>query len=105
MQKERGEPGVEVLVEDEVRESLARLWRVICHDDPHTTMDFVVEAFTGVFRLPLPRAFELMLRVHNQGSAVLGLWPREVAQRKVDRTHALARRAGFPLTLTLEEDD
>ena len=92
-------------IETEVEERLGRLWRVICHDDPETTMDFVVDVFTGVFRLPAGRAFELMMRVHNTGSAVLGLWPMSVAQKKVDKTHSMARTRGFPLTLTLEEDD
>lgn len=91
--------------EEEVREDLARLWRVICHDDPHTTMEFVVDVFTGVFRLPKRRAFELMLRVHDTGSAVIGLWPRSVAERKIERARALARAEGFPLTFSMEEDD
>lgn len=91
--------------EEEVREDLARLWRVICHDDPHTTMEFVVDVFTGVFRLPARRALELMLRVHDTGSAVIGLWPRSVAERKIDRARALARAEGFPLTFSMEEDD
>ncbi|MEL6429707.1 MAG: ATP-dependent Clp protease adaptor ClpS [Planctomycetota bacterium] len=97
--------GTEELTDERVDERVGRLWRVICHDDPLTTMDFVVDVFTGVFRMPTSRAFERMMRVHNTGSAVLGLWPESVAQRKVDRTHSLARTRGFPLTLTLEEDD
>lgn len=86
------------------REELARLWRVICHDDPITTMDFVVEVFTSVFRLPLSRAFERMLRVHRTGSAVVGLWPESVARRKAERARHLARADGFPLTFTVERD-
>jgi len=91
--------------EEEVREDLARLWRVICHDDPHTTMEFVVDVFTGVFRLPARRALELMLRVHDTGSAVIGLWPRSVAERKIARARGRARAEGFPLTFSMEEDD
>jgi ATP-dependent Clp protease adaptor protein ClpS len=98
----------EIIVGEETdtdeREELARLWKVICHDDPITTMEFVVELFTTVFRQPAGRAMELMLRVHESGSAVIGLWPESVARRKVDRSHALARAEGFPLTFSLEED-
>lgn len=79
-------------------------YRVICHDDPVTTMEFVTELFRGVFRLPLPRAVEVMLRVHGTGSAQVGLWPKSVAEARVKRSHALARAAGFPLTLTVEEE-
>lgn len=95
----------EVQSDVEQVEELARLWRVICHDDPVTTMDFVVEVFTKVFRQPVPRAMELMLRVHQSGSAVVGLWPESVAKKKVNRARSMARVDGFPLTFSVEEDD
>jgi ATP-dependent Clp protease adaptor protein ClpS len=99
-------PGTLVLEEPEVveEEQLANLWRVICHDDPHTTMDFVVDVLMKVFRQPAPRAVELMMRVHNTGSALVGLWPESVARKKVNRAHGKARVEGFPLTFSIEED-
>ncbi len=98
--------GVEVEVDSDVSASdeLGSLWRVICHDDPVTTMDFVVDVFTGVFRLPLARAFERMLCVHRSGSAVVGHWPESAARKKVERARALARAEGFPLCFTIERD-
>ena len=47
-------PGTGVALEERVEEAVAPLSRVVCHDDPHTTMEFVVQVFTGVFRLPHP---------------------------------------------------
>lgn len=97
------------LVADETatdeREELARLWKVICHDDPITTMDFVIDVFMKVFRQPAGRAYELMMRVDKSGSAVIGLWPETVARRKVNKAQAMARADGFPLTFSIEEDD
>lgn len=95
----------EVEEEQEGREALAPLWRVVCHDDPITTMDFVVEILRSVFRQTQQRAVELMYRVHYTGSAVVGYYPEEVARRKVDRATSLARARKFPLTFTVEEDD
>ena len=89
----------------EVHETLAPLWRVICHDDPVTTMDFVVKVLQEVFRLPHTRAFELMMRVHQTGSAVVGRWPESTAKERAERARAKARAAGFPLTFTVERDD
>ena len=94
---------VEIEVDVEVEETLAPLWRVVCHDDPVTTMDFVVEVLRSVFRVTAARAIELMYRVHYTGSAVVGHWPEEVARKKVTRATALARGKGFPLTFTVEE--
>ncbi len=84
-------------------EELAPLCRVVCHDDPVTTMDFVVEVLRAVFRVRAVRAVELMFLVHQSGTAVLGRWPEAAARRKVDRATALARAQGFPLTFTIEE--
>lgn len=85
-------------------ERLAPLWKVICHDDPITTMDFVVDMLSKIFRLPLAQSMELMLRVHMDGSAVIGLWPESVARKKVNLAHAMARADQFPLTLSIEKD-
>lgn len=97
-------PGTAVAVEEEVQEVIAPLSRVVCHDDPHTTMEFVVQVFTGVFRLPHPRAVEVMLEVHERGAAVVGHYPRSVAERKVKKATTMARTSGFPLTFSIEED-
>lgn len=89
----------------EAQDLLAPLWKVVCHDDPVTTMDFVVEVLTRVFRQPVPRAMDVMYRVHYTGAALVGLWPEEVARRKVARAHLMARASGFPLTFSIEEDE
>jgi len=86
-------------------ETLSPLWRVICHDDPITTMDFVVQLLREVFRLPLQRAMTLMLEVHNSGAATVGRWPESTAKSRAERAQAKARAAGFPLTFTVEADD
>lgn len=101
------EPAEETAEEtgEEVEEQLAPLYRVICHDDPVTTMDFVVEVLRGVFKLPRMRAVELMLRVHHTGAAVIGRYPEESARRRVQRATSLARASGYPLTFTIEPDD
>lgn len=95
----------ELETEGEPREELAPLFRVICHDDPVTTMDFVVEVLRGVFKLPQARAYELMMRVHTTGAAVIGRYPEETARRRVERATRLARASGYPLTFTIERED
>lgn len=90
--------------EAEIEEQIAPLYRVICHDDPVTTMEFVVEVLRGVFKLPEARARELMYRVHNSGVAIIGRYPEETARRRVERATSRARASGFPLTFTIEKD-
>lgn len=80
------------------------MYRVICHDDPVTPMDFVVEVFRSVFRIGPQRAAELMQGVHQTGSAVVGRYPKILAEKRVNRAKALARADGFPLTFSIEKD-
>lgn len=110
-------PGAPLLLEpmplavpdQETREALdtrrAPRWKVIGHDDPITTMEFVVEVLRSVFGLSQARAYERMMRIHTCGSAVIGLWGETEARRRVERATAKARVQGFPLTFTLEEED
>ncbi len=97
-------PGTTTVLEPEVRQRVAPLTRVVCHDDPRTTMEFVVGVMTSIFRLPAGRAQEVMLEVHQKGAGVVGLYPLTVAERKVRRATAQARANAFPLTLSIEED-
>lgn len=89
----------------EVRERLAPLCRVICHDDPVTTMEFVVHVFMDHFRMTYPRAVDKMMSVHSKGAEVIAHYPKSLAEKRVARAKALARSNGFPLTFSIEEED
>ena len=45
-----------------------------------------------------------MLTVHKKGSAVAGIYPRDVAETKVAEVMRDAREAGMPLLLTSEPE-
>lgn len=87
-----------------VVEKLSPMYRVICHDDPITTMEFVVEVLRSVFRATPQRAVEIMLGVHQTGAALVGRYPKGLAERRVTKAKALARAEGFPLTFSIEKD-
>ena len=89
----------------EVRERVAPLCRVICHDDPLTTMEFVMHVFMDQFRMTYDRATDRMLTVHEKGAAVIAHYPKSLAEKRVARAKGLARANGFPLTFSIEEDD
>lgn len=89
----------------ETTEKLAPLYRVICHDDPITTMEFVVGVLMKVFRLSQPRAIEVMLGVHTKGAAMVARYPKPLAESRVSRARTMARADGFPLIFSIEKDD
>lgn len=79
------------------------LYNVIMHNDDYTTMDFVVMVLIRIFRKSESDAETIMLKIHNEGGAVVGTYSKDIAQSKADYTMQLARQNGFPLTLTIEE--
>ncbi|MFT7676927.1 MAG: ATP-dependent Clp protease adaptor protein ClpS [Planctomycetota bacterium] len=89
----------------DTRDKLSPLYRVICHDDPLTTMEFVVAVLMKVFRLTQSRAIEVMLGVHTKGAAVVARYPKSLAESRVNRARTLARADGFPLTFSIEKDN
>ncbi len=64
-----------------------RPWITIVWDDPVNLMSYVVFVFKKLFHLPDEQARELMLKVHNEGRAVVSSGSREEMERDVQRLH------------------
>ncbi len=79
----------------EIREP--RHYRVILLNDDYTTQEFVVDVLQRVFHKLPGEAKQIMLNIHNQGKAVVGHYPYDMARTKLQRMETLARQAGFPL--------
>lgn len=75
--------------------------RVVFHNDPFTSMDFVVALLCDVFGRDEETARSLMLRVHAEGTAALAAMDAGDALSKVERARARADEAELPLRLTV----
>lgn len=80
------------------------MYKVILHNDDYTTMEFVVEILMTVFGKSLEKATQIMLNVHNKGKEICGIYPRQIAETKVETVHNLASSKGFPLKSTMEKE-
>lgn len=89
-------------VDADVREP--RRYRVLLHNDDYTPMDFVVEILIEVFHKNVTEAHVIMLAVHETGLGCCGVYTMELAETKVAQVHGRARKAGFPLRCSMEED-
>ncbi|MBA2317508.1 MAG: ATP-dependent Clp protease adapter ClpS [Euzebyales bacterium] len=65
-----------------------RPWNVIVWNDPVTLMSYVVFVLRKLFGHDEATATKLMLRVHQEGRAVVSSGPREKAESDVHRLHA-----------------
>lgn len=78
------------------------LYKVKLLNDDFTPMDFVVEVLEKFFGKNRDQAMRLMLQVHNEGAAVCGIYPLDVAETKVRQVTNLAREQQHPLQCVIE---
>ena len=76
-----------------------RLWVTVVWDDPVNLMSYVTFVFMELFGYSKERATELMLKVHNEGRAVVSSGSREEMERDVQRLHEY----GLWATISKEE--
>lgn len=76
---------------------------VVMHNDDVTTMDFVVMVLQRVFHKSAEEAEVLMMKVHNEGAAIVGTYYRDIAESKANYAMMLAGMSGYPLKVTTEE--
>ncbi|WP_254431244.1 ATP-dependent Clp protease adapter ClpS [Agromyces sp. Marseille-P2726] len=74
-------------------------WRTIVWDDPVNLMTYVTYVFRTYFGYSREKAERLMLKVHNEGRAVVATGNREAMERHVEAMH------GFGLQATVSRAD
>lgn len=93
-----------VLAPERAKTKPPRMYRVILFNDDYTTMDFVIEVLLRFFAMNRERAMQIMLKVHNEGSAVCGVYSLDVAETKVTQVSEFAKQHGHPLRCGMEEN-
>ena len=78
-------------------------YKVLMLNDDYTPMEFVVLVLQRYFNMGIDDATRVMLQVHQQGVAVCGVFPYEVAETKVSQVMDFARDNQHPLQCTLEK--
>jgi ATP-dependent Clp protease adaptor protein ClpS len=80
---------------DEVREP--GMYHVIFLNDNYTPMDFVVEVLSKIFGKSENEAINIMMKVHNDGKAIVGTYIEDIAQTKSETVKRIAKDNEFPL--------
>src|SRR3989338_3421271 len=86
-----------VLAPERAKTKPPRMYKVILFNDDYTTMDFVIEVLQRFFAMNRERAMQIMLKVHNEGLAVCGVYSLDVAETKVTQVSEFAKQHGHPL--------
>ena len=79
------------------------LYNVFLLNDDYTTMDFVVYILEKIFQKNITEATQIMLHVHKKGIGLAGVFPREIAETKVEAVLRISREKEFPLKCIMEK--
>ena len=93
-----------VKVKPRVDVELPRQFKVIYLNDEITTMDFVMSTLMEIFDHDPESASNITQKIHEEGSAVVGVYPFEVAEHKGVEVTVMARANGFPLQVKVEPE-
>jgi ATP-dependent Clp protease adaptor protein ClpS len=74
------------------------LYRVLLHNDDHTTMEHVTKALMEVFKFELSMCERIMMKAHQNGVALCAVEPLEKAEHHRDQL------ISFSLISTIEPE-
>jgi len=79
-------------------------YKVIVCNDNFTSVEFVIAMLVEVFGHEHLQAVQITMNIHNQGSAVAGIYSYEIAEQKTLEATEMARINGYPLVLKVEAE-
>ena len=77
-------------------------YKVVFLNDNVTPIDFVTELLTSIFKHTQETA--ITYTIHNEGSAVVGIYTHEIAEQKGIEATNTSRANGFPLKVAVEKE-
>ncbi len=80
------------------------LYKVLLLNDDFTPMEFVVHVLEKFFSINHDSAVQIMLAVHKEGVAVVGIYSHEIAETKVTQVMDYSRKNQHPLQCTMEKE-
>ena len=81
------------------------MYKVILMNDDYTPMEFVIHILENFFSMEREKATQIMLKVHTEGSAVVGIYPRDIAETKSEQVNQYAQENSHPLLSVIEMTD
>ena len=79
-------------------------YKVLFLNDDGTPMEFVVNVLQTIFKHTHEIAVDITMKIHTEGSGIVGVYSAEIAEMKATETTSEARNHGFPLQVKIEEE-
>ena len=97
---------VDIKIDEKIKVEVKEpsLYKVIFLNDDKTPMEFVVSLLIELFKHSENTAHTLTMKIHEEGSGVVGVYSYEIAEQKSLEATSLCRDNGFPLRIRVEEE-
>jgi len=76
-------------------------YKVIFIDDDITTFSSVMDILVSYFNKNEDEAYELTFKVHVEGSAIAGIYPKDIAETKISLANTELKTNAVPLQIRL----
>lgn len=95
----------DIVIDEKIKKEIKEPsnYNVIMLNDDATPMEWVIGVLQEIFKHTRSDSEALTMKIHNEGSAVVGTYKYEVAETKAIETVNVSRNNGFPLQLKVEE--
>ena len=96
---------MDVEIDEKIKQKITEtdLYKVIFLNDNQTPMEFVIDVRVQIFKHSDTTARDLTIKIHEEGSAVVGVYTYEIAEQKGVEATNLSRTHGFPLQIKVEK--
>lgn len=80
------------------------LYKVIFLNDNFTPFEFVIQILVVIFHKSPTEAQKLALTIHNEGSAIIAVYPKDIALSKQTIVQKNALHYKYPLVCKVEKE-
>lgn len=96
----------DIKIDEKIKQSTTEppKYKVVMLNDDKTPMEWVVDILKVIFKHSNETAEKIMLTIHTDGSAVVGVYSYEIAEQKTIEATTASRDQGFPLQLKVEQE-
>ena len=89
---------------EETRLEPPKNWKVVLFNDDVTPFMYVVTVMHLVFRLEPVDAIGITSKAQEDGSCVIGVYPKSIAESKIMQVESMNKMSGYSLKITMEEE-
>ena len=96
----------DIVIDEKIKKEIKEpaKFNVIMLNDDSTPMEWVISVLKNLFKHSDASAEALTMKIHLEGSAVVGTYSFEIAEQKAMEVTNQSRNHGFPLAVKLEEE-